>query len=166
MIIGRDEADRLIEKLADRFPGVFVADIRSPHHRPLAHGIAWELVERGVLSVDEASAVYRYYIKGRFWYAKSLVAGRPRINLNVQPDGFVTAADEAAVRPLIKAIELRAAKRAEQARAASKPPDKPTPPLPRHEQRTGRQGLSGLKAAAMKRRATSDVMNAEGSSAA
>jgi sRNA-binding protein len=77
-------------------------------------------VERGVLSVDEASAVYRHYIKGRFWYAKSLVAGRPRINLNVQPDGFVTAADEAAVRPLIKAIELRAAKRAEQARAASK----------------------------------------------
>src|SRR5258708_3029867 len=151
MIIGRDEADRLIAMLADRFPGVFVADIRSPHHRPLAHGIAWELVERGVLSVDEASAVYRYYIKGRFWYAKSLVAGRPRINLNVQPDGFVTAADEAAVRPLIKAIELRAAKRAEQARAASKAPDKATPPLPRHQRRHAGQADSGLEAPGMQR---------------
>ena len=166
MIIGRDEADRLIAMLADRFPGVFVADIRSPQHRPLTHGILWELVERGVLSVDQASAVYRYYIKGRFWYAKSLVARRPRINLDGQPGGCVTASDEAAVRPIIKAIEIRAAKRAEQARAATTPSDKPAPPLPRHKQGSGRLGLSGLKAAAIKRRATSDVMNAEGSSAA
>jgi sRNA-binding protein len=88
-----------------------------------------------VLKVDEAYAVHRYYVKGRFFYAKALVAGRRRIDLDGRPDGFVTAADEAAVRPLIKAIELRAARRAEQARAALKPSDKATPPLPSHGQR-------------------------------
>ena len=74
MIIGRDEADRLIAMLADRFPGVFVADIRSPHHRPLAHGIAWELVERGVLSVDEASAVVLHQ---RALLVRQILGGRP-----------------------------------------------------------------------------------------
>jgi sRNA-binding protein len=83
----------IIEALAIKFPGVFVADKTQPH-KPLALGIRQQIriacPELGRRKVANAM----FFFVGRLRYREALVEGAARIDLNGKPVGKVTK-DEA-----------------------------------------------------------------------
>jgi ProP effector len=91
------EARTALNKLAKRFPAAFALSNR----KPLKLGIRDDLLARGV-APEVASAGLRLYCwNGR--YFKAVKAGAPRIDLDGNPAGVVTA-DEAehAARKLVE----------------------------------------------------------------
>jgi sRNA-binding protein len=93
----------VIEKLAERFPAVFVADKWQPH-KPLAHGIRDQIraacPEIGRRKVCNAL----YFYVGRLIYREALIAGATRIDIDGQVVGEVSPqeAHDAAERVAIE----------------------------------------------------------------
>ena len=141
--------------IAEWFPQAFVPEKYLPH-RPLKIGIHIDLKARcPALSERERSAVLRYYV-ARLMYLRACVAGAPRIDLDGNVCGEVTAAEaqhaDARLAAILAArarkqelIKSRAAARPAAPRKKEKPPEE-KPPAPR------RDGLAALREAAAKRR--------------
>jgi sRNA-binding protein len=126
-------ANSTIAVLADLFPAVFVAEIWQPH-RPLKLGIHQDLIDRGILKLEECRAVFRYYCSRRM-YQVALAAGGARYGLDGNPYGAVTTEEADSARKAVAHIEAKRAAQAATARAAAKTarPRKvsPTPSTPR-----------------------------------
>jgi len=141
--------------IAEWFPQAFVAEKYLPH-RPLKVGIHIDLKARcPALSERERSAVLRYYV-ARLMYLRACVAGAPRIDLDGNVCGEVTAAEAQHAAARLAAILATRARKQEliKSHAAAKPaaprnkeePPEEKPPVPR------RDGLAALREAAAKRR--------------
>jgi len=141
--------------IAEWFPQAFVPEKYLPH-RPLKVGIHIDLKARcPVLSERERSAVLRYYV-ARLMYLRACVAGAPRIDLDGNVCGEVTAAEAQLAAARLAAILAARARKQEliKSRAAAKPaaprnkkePPEEKPPAAR------RDGLAALREAAAKRR--------------
>ena len=141
--------------IAEWFPQAFVPEKYLPH-RPLKIGIHIDLKARcPALSERERSAVLRYYV-ARPMYLRACVAGAPRIDLDGNACGEVTAAEAQHADARLAAILAARARKQEliKSRAAAKPaaprnkeePPEEKPPAPR------RDGLAALREAAAKRR--------------
>ena len=141
--------------IAEWFPQAFVPEEYLPH-RPLKIGIHIDLKARcPALSERERSAFLRYYV-ARPMYLRACVAGAPRIDLDGNVCGEVTAAEAQYAADRLAAILAARARKQEliKSRAAAKPaaprkkekPPEEKPPAPR------RDGLAALREAAAKRR--------------
>ena len=141
--------------VAEWFPQAFVPEKYLPHW-PLKIGIHIDLKARcPALSERERSAVLRYYV-ARLMYLRACVAGAPRIDLDGNVCGEVTAAEAQHADARLAAILAARARKQEliKSRAAAKPaaprnkeePPEEKPPAPR------RDGLAALREAAAKRR--------------
>jgi len=128
----------IIEFLADRFPSCFA--VKGTHRKPLAVGIARDILERvgHSLTPAELSAALRVYT-GSWSYLESCREGAPRIGLDGNAAGVVTARETAhAERQL---AQLRAKRRTGE-------PGRPAKPLPSaNAGQPQRLGLADLKAA-------------------
>jgi sRNA-binding protein len=141
--------------IAEWFPQAFVPEKYLPH-RPLKNGIHIDLKARcPALSERERSAVLRYYV-ARLMYLRACVASAPRIDLDGNVCGEVTAAEAQHADARLAAILAARARKQDliESRAAAKPaaprnkeePSEQKPPAPR------RDGLAALREAAAKRR--------------
>ena len=83
----------IIEFLADRFPSCFA--VKGTHRKPLAVGIAWDILERvgHSLTPAELSAALRVYT-GSWSYLEGCCEGTPCIGLDGQAAGVVSAKEE------------------------------------------------------------------------
>ena len=142
--------------LAEWFPQAFVSEKYLPHP-PLKIGIHVDLQARcPALSERERGAVLHWYVT-RATYLRACVAGAPRIDLDGNVCGEVTAAE--AQHAAARLAEILAARARKQelikSRAAAKPaaprkkekPQEEKPPAPQ------RDGLAALREAAKRRRA-------------
>jgi ProP effector len=140
-------ADDVLATLAELFPRCFVARHYEPH-RALKVGIRQDLV--GILTEAEIDQALRWYCS-RLMYHRAIAAGGTRTGLDGEPAGEITADEVEHARRSVARIEIERAKRAV-ARKAEKAitvralPDKPPAAAPK------RDGLSGLRAAALARR--------------
>jgi ProP effector len=100
----------LARVLAELFPATFTAEQWQPH-RPLKCGIDRDLVDRGVLLVNEIRIVFRRYCS-RLMYQRALAAGGPRYDLDGEPAGEVTADQMAGAKAAVAAIEAKRARKA------------------------------------------------------
>lgn len=142
--------------IAEWFPQAFVPEKYLPH-RPLKIGIHIDPKARcPALSERERSAVLRYYV-ARLMYLRVCVAGAPRIDLDGNVCGEVTAAEAQHADARLAAILAARARKQEliKSRAEAKPaaprkekPPEEKPPAPR------RHGLAALREAARQRRGT------------
>ena len=108
--------------IAEWFPQAFVPEKYLPH-RPLKIGIHIDLKARcPALSERERSAVLRYYV-ARLMYLRACVAGAPRIDLDGNVCGEVTAAEAQHAAARLAAILAARARKQEliKSRAAAKP---------------------------------------------
>jgi ProP effector len=144
-----------IDKLAELFPKCF---FRENHpRRPLKIGIRDDIFARetGLQSALIVSALSMYARSVSYWI--TLTAGTPRIDLDGNAAGEVTIEDEQnAQRKIAKAARRAAAQEIEAGeKASAQPVAQPaarSTPGPTTDGPT-RLGLSGLKAAAARRRA-------------
>ena len=151
-----------IAQLAELFPNCF----RQPR-QPLKIGIHNDISARHPeLRPSLLASALKTYTRS-LGYLETLKAGAARIDLEGNPIGTVTTADEEdAKRKIAKAARRAAAKAIEDRKAASQPAAKPVAelagqqnPIPAAKSQqlapTGppRVGLAGLKAAAQVRRA-------------
>ena len=141
--------------IAEWFPQAFVPEKYLPH-RPLKIGIHVDLKARcPALSERERRAVLHWYVT-RTIYLRACVAGAPRIDLDGNVCGEVTAAEAQHAAAWLATILAARARKQEliKSRAAAKPaaprkkekPPEEKPPAPR------RDGLAALREAAAKRR--------------
>ena len=142
--------------IAEWFPQAFVPEKYLPH-RPLKIGIHIDLKARcPALSERKRRAVLHWYVT-RTIYLRACVAGAPRIDLDGNVCGEVTAAEAQHAAARLAAILAARARKEEliKSRAAAKPaaprekekPPEEKPPAPQ------RDGLAALREAAAKRRA-------------
>ena len=142
--------------IAEWFPQAFVPEKDLPH-RPLKIGIHIDLKARcPALSERKRRAVLRWYVT-RTIYLRACVAGAPRIDLDGNVCGEVTAAEAQHAAARLAAILAARARKEEliKSRAAAQPaaphekenPAEEKPPAPQ------RDGLAALREAAAKRRA-------------
>src|SRR5712672_3211197 len=96
----RREIEQTIELLAELFPQTFIAE-KWQQHKPLKIGIDSDLVERGVLTAAECARVLGRYCCGRRAYQVALAGGGPRFDLDGQPSGEVTIAEQEAAKAAI-----------------------------------------------------------------
>lgn len=165
-----DVMNAQVRALAELFPAAFVFDWSKPH-KPLKRQIHQDLIERGILKLEECRPVFRFYCN-RLMYQRCLAAGGPRYDLDGQPCGEVTDEEISGAKAMIARLEARRAERAKAMRAAKRAASKPTepqqpapaqappstsalpstpPPGPR------RLSLADLRAAAQSRRAAAAV---------
>ena len=148
------EVRAVLTSIAEWFPQAFVSEKYLPH-RPLKIGIHVDLQARcPALSERERGAVHCYVT--RTMYLRACVAGAPRIDLDGNVCGEVTAAEARHAAARLATLAARARKQELiKSRAAAKPAaprKKEKPPeekLPAQE----RDGLAALREAAAKRRA-------------
>jgi ProP effector len=130
--------------LRARFPLCFAAPkerVRAPLKINIHHDVLAAMPE--LLHVDVGRAL-KFYVS-RFGYLESCsTEGRPRIDLNGEPDGVVSAAEAANAQQWL----AKRRKRKPQSAPASSPPESPTAP--------SRLTLAALKEAAAKRKLESD----------
>ena len=150
-----------IPRLAELYPSCF----RQPR-QPLKIGIHNDIVARHPeLRPSLIARALKTYTRS-LGYLETLTAGAARIDLEGNPVGSVTAADEEdAKRKIAKAAKRAAAKAIQDRKEAGQPAAKPVEERARQESPTpeakSRQpapaepplGLAGLKAAAQARRA-------------
>ena len=113
--------------LIERYPLCFVGHER--HRRPIKRGILHDLVATGVLPAAKLSMALRLYC-GNEGYLRASIAGAPRIDLEGNVAGEVTAAQAAHARKNFDAILERQMAKAKAKRdaansAAHKAPDVP-----------------------------------------
>ena len=150
-----------IAQLAELYPSCF----RRPR-QPLKIGIHNDIIARHPeLRPSLIASALKTYTRS-LGYLETLTAGAARIDLEGNPVGSVTAADEEdAKRKIAKAAKRAAAKAIQDRKEAGQPAAKPVEERARQESPTpeakSRQpapaepplGLAGLKAAAQARRA-------------
>jgi len=88
--------DATIAALADLFPAGFLYERWQPH-RPLKIGIDQDLIATGVLTKQEVRAVLWVYTR-HYQYFVAIARGGPRFDLNGQPCGEVTPAEQQQAR--------------------------------------------------------------------
>jgi ProP effector len=172
-----DVMNAQVRALAELFPAAFVFDWSKPH-KPLKRQINQDLIERGILKLEECRPVFRFYCN-RLMYQRCLAAGGPRYDLDGQPCGEVTDEEIQGAQAMLARIQAKRAERAKASRAAKKAQraaerdtlTKPTmpavvgpaaePPAPASAAPTPtpapaprRLGLADLKQAAQARKAT------------
>jgi sRNA-binding protein len=133
-----------ITLLAELYPQTFA--VYEGRRKPLQIGIRERLFAElnGAVTTRELCAALSAYTKP-YPYQKKLVEGAPRIGLDGQPAGTVTAEEAASARE--RAARLNELRRARQAlAAAAETPASPPPPAPK------RLSLADLKAAARARK--------------
>ena len=126
-------------------------------HRPLKIGIHVDLKARcPALSERERGALLRRYVT-RTMYLRACVAGAPRIDLDGNVCGEVTAAEAQHAGDLLATILAARARKQEliKSRAAAQPaaPHEKENPAEEKPQAPQRDGLAALREAAVKRRA-------------
>jgi ProP effector len=148
-----------IDLLAELYPHCFC----STNRRPLKIGVCEEVIsQHPEMSRHRIKRLLKTYTQcSEYW--STLTAGAPRIDMEGNVAGEVTATDEAdAKRKIAKAAARAAAKAIEDRNAEGQPPAKPVAeragqqnPIPEAKSQAGppRLGLAGLKAAAQSRRA-------------
>ena len=94
MTITKQDIHAALADLATRYPQTFVLEKYQPH-RPLKVGIAADLRERCPAVERRVRSVALSVYAKRIMYLQGLVAGAPRIDLDGNPAGEVTAKDEA-----------------------------------------------------------------------
>jgi len=139
----REVALQTLAALAELYPACFVADKSRPH-RPLKRGIHRDLTDRGILRPEECPLVFRLYTMRR-QYQKALAAGGPRVDLDGNMDGEVTAEEIENARRVMVRINAQMKERQRAAREQGAPKAPPSE-APR------RLGLSDLQRAAIERR--------------
>src|SRR5258708_6429429 len=102
----RRAIEETIATLAELFPQTFIAE-KWQQHKPLKIGIDIDLVERGVLTAGECARVLGRYCCGRRAYQMALAAGGPRFDLDGQPSGEVTTAEQEAAKSAIAAMDAQ-----------------------------------------------------------
>ena len=141
-----------IPQLAELYPSCF----RQPR-QPLKIGIHNDIVARHPeLRPSLITRALKTYTRS-LGYLETLTAGAARIDLEGNPVGTVTAADEEdAKRKIAKAAKRAAAKAIQDRKEAGQPAAKPVEERARQHQRPTPPepplGLTGLKAAAQARR--------------
>jgi sRNA-binding protein len=100
-------AEATIAALADLFPETFTRERWQPH-RPLKVGIDKDLIAAGVLSQEEASAIFSLYTRRR-QYQVALAAGGARYGLDGNPCGEVTADQQEGAKTNVARIDERQA---------------------------------------------------------
>jgi ProP effector len=141
-----------IAQLAELYPSCF----RRPR-QPLKIGIHNDIIARHPeLRPSLIASALKTYTRS-LGYLETLKAGAARIDLEGNPVGTVTAADEEdAKRKIAKAARRAAAKAFEDRKEAGQPAAKPVEERARQHQRPAPAepplGLAGLKAAAQARR--------------
>jgi sRNA-binding protein len=139
----REAALQTLAALAELYPACFVADKSKPH-RPLKRGIHRDLIDRGILRPNECRLVFLLYVTRR-QYQKALAASGPRVDLDGNVDGEVTAEEIENARRVMVRINAQMRERQRAAREQGAP-EAPPSEAPR------RLGLSDLKRAAVERR--------------
>ena len=141
--------------IAEWFPQAFVSEKYLPH-RPLKIGIHIDLKARcPALSERECGAVLHRYVT-RTMYLRACVAGAPRIDLDGNMSGEVTAAE--AQHAAARLAEILAARARKQELIKSRAPAQPAAPRkkekPQEEKPPApqRDGLAALREAAKRRR--------------
>jgi ProP effector len=111
MTITKQDINAVLTRLTEAFPQAFVLEQYQPH-RPLKVGIFSEIAARCPdLARSDLTTVLNIYTR-RKMYLQSLVAGAARVDLDGNPCGDVTAADqEHAVARLAGIQAAREAKR-------------------------------------------------------
>jgi sRNA-binding protein len=165
--MGNKPDHSILETLAELFPNTFVAERWQPH-RPLKHGIHFDLIAQGVLTLEE-TRVLRFYVRRRMYQA-ALAAGGPRYDLDGNECGQVEPEQADAAAKWLAAIDIASAAKAEQIRQSIKslkrnapprvwkvfpdtPAVRPAPVSTPEENVPQRLSLTGLKAAAQARKA-------------
>jgi sRNA-binding protein len=113
----RRALEEIIATLGELFPGVFIVEAWQ-RHRPLKVAIHRDLIDRGILLPAECRALSRYC--GRRAYQIALARGGPRFDLDGEPSGEVTAAEQESAKVAIACMDARAIQRAAGAKAARK----------------------------------------------
>jgi ProP effector len=133
-----DLARAVIALLAEQFPAAF--SVLERHRKPLKLGIRDDVLAAmaGAVTAEEVTAALRFYT-GNVGYLRTSIEGAPRVGLDGQPAGQVSA-DEAA-----HARERLATRRKRAVRSA--PPKAVTTVAPR-------DGLAALRAAGRRRAAS------------
>jgi sRNA-binding protein len=161
-----DNPNSILETLAELFPNTFAAERWQPH-KPLKHGIHFDLIARGVLTLEE-TRVLRFYVRRRM-YQSALAAGGPRYDLEGNESGQVEPEQAAAAARWLSAIDTASAAKADQIRQAVRslrrnaqprvwkvdsdtPAVRPAPASIPAQNVPQRLGLAGLKAAAQARK--------------
>lgn len=145
-----------IERLAEAFPQAFF--IYEARRRPLKVGIRDDILAAldGAMDARELAIVLRFYSSNR-GYLRACRAGAPRIDLEGNPAGAVTAEE---ATHAVERLQARAAKQARKAMAAPSPKPEPEPepvptPSPAQPGPPKRLGLRDLRQAAAQRKAAS-----------
>jgi ProP effector len=137
------EVGAAIALLSEKFPKCFA--VFEQRRLPLKIGIHKDILTRldGALTPSELTAALRAYVSNGT-YRRRLLEGTERIDLDGNPCGVVTVAQEADARSKIAAANGRAAAARKQQKAVQQPaqPEQPK-----------RDGLSDLRAAAQRRKA-------------
>jgi ProP effector len=133
-----DEIGAAIALLAETFPKCFA--VFEQRRQPLKIGIHADIAAAldGAITLEELSNALRFYT-GNVGYLRSLRAGAPRIDLDGQPAGVVTAEETAFAKTRLRAQRKNSAK----------------PAVPTAAPK--RLGLADLKAAALQRRAIQEA---------
>ena len=139
----REAALQTLAALAELYPACFVADKSKPH-RPLKRGIHRDLIDRGILRPNECRLVFLLYVTRR-QYQKALAASGPRVDLDGNVDGEVTAEEIENARRVMVRINAQMKERQRAAREQGAPKAPPSE-APR------RLGLADLKRAAVERK--------------
>ncbi len=146
-------AQEFIGLLAELFPRCFTRQNYDPH-KPLKIRIATELVSLGIVTPDEVALALSIYTR-RLMYQRALASGAPRIGLDGDPAGEVTAEEIAHAKATVAAIEAKQKRRSASAKAvadkrkAARPADRGPPTKPG-------LSLSDLRAAARARRGSDE----------
>jgi sRNA-binding protein len=158
--MGNKPDHSILETLAELFPNTFAAERWQPH-KPLKHGIHFDLIAQGVLTLEE-TRVLRFYVRRRMYQA-ALAAGGDRFDLDGTPRGQVEPEQAAAAARWLAAIDTASAAKADQIRQAVKslrrnaqprvwkvdsdiPAVRPAPASPPAENVPQRLSLAGLRA--------------------
>jgi ProP effector len=110
-------AHDIITALATFFPQAFIAEKWQPQ-RPLKIGIHIDLLAAGIMTSNEIWAALRSYARRRMYLA-AVAAGGPRIDLNGNPAGEVTAAEAAWAQQQLDQLDAAAGAEAAAAAAAA-----------------------------------------------
>ena len=115
MTITKQDINAVLTRLTEAFPQAFVLDQYQPH-RPLKVGIFSEIAARCAdLARSDLTTVLSIYT--RRMKLQSLVAGTARVDLDGNPCGDVTAADQE--RAVVRLAGIQAAREAKRAATAA-----------------------------------------------
>ena len=124
----RATAEATIRVLAEHWPRCFF--LLEKRRKPIKIGIHHDILATGLVSSAELSLALRWYV-GEMRYRKACVEGAPRIGLDGEPAGVVSAEhaamQRAAVLAIIKGRSARAKAKREAEQAAYAPAPEPAP---------------------------------------